>query len=162
MYRIEFLDGCWVAQDSIPVALSMTCSQLGQYFDGIRRKFDLRLKPQGTQFQLRVWGKVGKIKFGKVKTYFDLAIDLGDKGLLRAVGGAFYYWGQITSTKYQANFKNPMIKLETMIYEPLWFSSEFFGIWIWSLVFVWVLRFTICDLPYPTSDNLNFCSAVPL
>lgn len=88
MYRIEFLDDYSVEQEVVPGELSESCTQLAEYFGGSRSEFTLRLKPQGTNFQLRVWEKVGQIKFGSVKTYLDLAIELGDKGSLRAVGGA--------------------------------------------------------------------------
>ncbi len=35
--------------------LRAAARQLNEYFAGIRREFDLPLKPQGTPFQTRVW-----------------------------------------------------------------------------------------------------------
>ena len=75
-------------QEVVPGPLKKVCSQLRQYFNGSRTDFDIELKPQGTQFQLQVWNQLMKIKYGQVTTYLNLAKDLGDRGLLRAVGGA--------------------------------------------------------------------------
>ncbi len=89
LHRIEFVTENSIAQQKlIPSALSHVGSQLDEYFNGSRKEFDLELRPEGTDFQLRVWKKVGKVKFGQVTTYLNMAINLGDKGLLRAVGGA--------------------------------------------------------------------------
>ena len=88
LYRIEYEDDYSAQKEIIPTELSRICTQLDEYFKGFRKEFDLNLKPHGTDFQLRVWDEVTKIQYGKVNTYLDLAIQLGDKGSLRAVGGA--------------------------------------------------------------------------
>jgi methylated-DNA-[protein]-cysteine S-methyltransferase len=62
--------------------------QLGEYFAGRRRAFDLELAPFGTDFQLRVWGELRKIPFGAVRNYGDIARAIGQPGAARAVGQA--------------------------------------------------------------------------
>lgn len=58
--------------------------QLNAYFDGDRRDFDLPLAPAGTEFQRRVWRAMQAIGYGQVRTYGELAADLGSAA--RAVG----------------------------------------------------------------------------
>ena len=40
--------------------------QLSQYFDGRRKKFDLKLSYHGTEFQIKVWKALEKIPYGKL------------------------------------------------------------------------------------------------
>ncbi len=62
--------------------------QLDEYFEGVRKAFDLPLKNEGTIFQQRVWEEVAKIPYGTSVTYKDLSIALGDMKAIRAVGTA--------------------------------------------------------------------------
>jgi methylated-DNA-[protein]-cysteine S-methyltransferase len=62
--------------------------QLGEYFAGKRREFTLELAPFGTDFQLRVWRALGKIPYGAVRNYADIARAIGQPGAARAVGQA--------------------------------------------------------------------------
>ena len=63
-------------------------NQLEQYFAGERKEFDLKLNPQGTEFQKKVWQALQKIPYGKTVSYMDLAKDLGDPLAIRAVAAA--------------------------------------------------------------------------
>jgi methylated-DNA-[protein]-cysteine S-methyltransferase len=63
-------------------------AQLGEYFAGRRREFDLPLAPVGTDFQLRVWHALRDIPFGAVRNYGDIARAIGKPGASRAVGQA--------------------------------------------------------------------------
>ena len=63
-------------------------SQLDEYFSGARKIFDLKLSPGGTEFQQRVWNELLKIPFGRTVAYGDIAVKLGDKKAVRAVGTA--------------------------------------------------------------------------
>jgi methylated-DNA-[protein]-cysteine S-methyltransferase len=74
------------AQDA-PV-LSRTVAQLGEYFAGRRRVFDLPLAAAGTAFQETVWAALAAIPFGETRSYGDLARDLGRPRAVRAVGAA--------------------------------------------------------------------------
>lgn len=60
--------------------------QLEDYFAGRRKVFDLRLAPQGTAFQLRVWNALLEIPFGQAVSYSDIAIAVGNPNAVRAVG----------------------------------------------------------------------------
>jgi O-6-methylguanine DNA methyltransferase len=63
-------------------------AQLAEYFEGRRREFDLPLRFSGTPFQERVWNELLKIPYGEVRSYLQIARDLGDAKAVRAVGGA--------------------------------------------------------------------------
>ncbi|MTI40315.1 methylated-DNA--[protein]-cysteine S-methyltransferase [Fulvivirga lutimaris] len=63
-------------------------TQLTEYFKGQRKTFNVKIKPVGTEFQLRVWNKLKEIPFGKTISYSDLAIRLGDLKAIRAAGTA--------------------------------------------------------------------------
>ncbi|MBD3221483.1 methylated-DNA--[protein]-cysteine S-methyltransferase [bacterium] len=62
--------------------------QLGEYFAGERHAFDLPLAPVGTTFQQRVWQQLRRIPYGELRTYSQLAGDLGEPKAARAVGQA--------------------------------------------------------------------------
>jgi methylated-DNA-[protein]-cysteine S-methyltransferase len=62
--------------------------QLGEYFGGQRRTFDLPLAPQGTDFQRRVWKALLEIPFGTTAAYSDIAAAIGAPAAVRAVGAA--------------------------------------------------------------------------
>ncbi|MDX2116108.1 MAG: methylated-DNA--[protein]-cysteine S-methyltransferase [Planctomycetota bacterium] len=64
------------------------CAQLGEYFAGGRRAFDLPLDLAGSEFQLAVWGALLEIPFGQTLSYGALARNLGRAGSARAVGRA--------------------------------------------------------------------------
>jgi methylated-DNA-[protein]-cysteine S-methyltransferase len=62
--------------------------QLDEYFAGVRFNFDLPLDASGTDFQKKVWKQLGTIPYGNQITYLELAMQMGDRNLIRAVGGA--------------------------------------------------------------------------
>ncbi|MEI7801726.1 MAG: methylated-DNA--[protein]-cysteine S-methyltransferase [Bacteroidota bacterium] len=62
--------------------------QLEEYFSGKRKSFDLKLSPDGTEFQQRVWNELLKIQFGKTRTYKEQSIALSDLKAIRAVATA--------------------------------------------------------------------------
>jgi methylated-DNA-[protein]-cysteine S-methyltransferase len=63
-------------------------TQLGEYFRGSRKRFDLPLDLRGTAFQRKVWAELGKIPFGATWSYRELAERIGNPGAVRAVGTA--------------------------------------------------------------------------
>jgi methylated-DNA-[protein]-cysteine S-methyltransferase len=69
-------------------ALAEVARQLAEYGEGRRRRFDLRLSPRGTPFQLAVWRELVKIPFGETRSYGQLARTLGRPDAARAVGAA--------------------------------------------------------------------------
>lgn len=62
--------------------------QLGEYFAGTRRTFDVPLSFAGTDFQKRVWAALLAIPFGETRSYGEIAHQLGAPGASRAVGAA--------------------------------------------------------------------------
>lgn len=62
--------------------------QIKDYFDGRRKTFSLSLSPQGTPFQRRVWEEIGKVRYGEVITYGELARRADNPKATRAVAGA--------------------------------------------------------------------------
>ena len=62
--------------------------QLKEYFSGKRRRFELPLAPQGTDFQRQVWWELANIPFGGTISYAGLAQRLGRPAATRAVGAA--------------------------------------------------------------------------
>ncbi len=74
------------AQPGETPLLARAAEQLGEYFAGARRDFDLPLDPAGTPFQRRVWTEMARIPFGATESYGALAREVGS--VARAVGGA--------------------------------------------------------------------------
>lgn len=71
-----------------PSVLVNAISQLSEYFKGDRIKFDLKLAPEGTDFQKKVWSQLQQIPFGKTQTYQQIANQLGDPKVIRAAASA--------------------------------------------------------------------------
>ncbi len=80
------IDKAKAGVDCAPLAAAE--KQLGEYFRGERKRFDLPLEPHGTPFQQSVWAALRKIPFGKTWSYRDLAHAVGNPGAMRAVGTA--------------------------------------------------------------------------
>jgi len=85
---VKVLDSEEKITDIIPQALEDCAFQLQEYFQGIRKAFDLKLNPEGTPFQKQVWKLLQQIPFGKTISYLDLAKQLGDVKAVRAVANA--------------------------------------------------------------------------
>ncbi len=87
----------WVRNLDLPVAkkgnphTDLAALELKEYSAGKLKKFKIKFDfeaMKATDFQIKVWKELLKIPFGKLKSYQDIAIALGDKNLVRAVGGA--------------------------------------------------------------------------
>lgn len=74
--------------DIIPVELEDCAMQLNEYFEGTRRQFDLKLNPQGTDFQKQIWKLLEAIPYGKTTSYLELSKQYGDVKSIRAVANA--------------------------------------------------------------------------
>ena len=83
---IVSLDWGWAQEQNTNTLLQDAKSQLNDYFDGLRKNFDLSLEPPGTNFQQRVWSMMEQIPYGKTITYGEIAKALGSSA--RAVGMA--------------------------------------------------------------------------
>ncbi|MEL6484142.1 MAG: methylated-DNA--[protein]-cysteine S-methyltransferase [Bacteroidota bacterium] len=76
------------AIDIIPEVLEDAVYQFQEYFEKKRKQFDLKLNPQGTAFQKKVWQQLQEIPFGKTVSYLELSKTLGDPKAIRAVAAA--------------------------------------------------------------------------
>ena len=63
-------------------------SQLGEYFAGTRREFDLPIDMPGSAFQEQVWDELRRIPYGETISYRELAERVGAGPAYRAVGRA--------------------------------------------------------------------------
>ena len=73
----------WVRDDD---AFLGAVEQLGEYFDGERREFDIELDLVGTAFQRRVWEALLTIPYGETRSYGEIAELISSPGAFRAVG----------------------------------------------------------------------------
>ncbi|HVF73984.1 MAG TPA: methylated-DNA--[protein]-cysteine S-methyltransferase [Acidimicrobiales bacterium] len=62
--------------------------QLGEYFAGTRRTFDLRIELHGSPFQRQVWDALLEVPYGETASYGQIARRLGRPTAARAVGAA--------------------------------------------------------------------------
>ena len=80
-----------MAKNSIQKETSLiknTKQQLDEYFAGKRKKFDIPIKLDGTDFQIKVWKELLKIPYGETCSYLDIAKCIGNPKASRAVGMA--------------------------------------------------------------------------
>ncbi|MBT0569799.1 methylated-DNA--[protein]-cysteine S-methyltransferase [Curvibacter sp. CHRR-16] len=78
----------WPTMDTHPV-LQATAEQLGEYFAGLRQRFDLPLDLSGgTTFQQAVWAQLLRIPHGTTVSYGTISHQLGKPTAMRAVGAA--------------------------------------------------------------------------
>lgn len=74
--------------DSESQEIKDVINQFTEYFQGKRTEFSLKLAPQGTDFQKRVWKQLQEIPFGKTTSYQKMANALGDPKVIRAAASA--------------------------------------------------------------------------
>ena len=93
-----FLDKEHQANDGMgtktPV-LDEAAKQLAEYLAGKRKAFNLRLAPEGTEFQKTVWKALREIPYGETRSYRQVAEAIGQPKASRAIG--------------MANNKNPIM-----------------------------------------------------
>lgn len=77
-----------LVEDKQHPVLCETERQLGEYFEGRRKSFSLKLDMRGTLFQNEVWEALLAIPFGETRSYGQLAKQLGNPKATRAVGAA--------------------------------------------------------------------------
>lgn len=86
---VSFVDEPVPESAEIDGSCTRALRQLEEYFRGERRRFELPLEPEGTEFEHKVWSQVRRIPFGSTDTYGEIARRLGaDAGSARAVGVA--------------------------------------------------------------------------
>ena len=68
--------------------LELAKKQLNEYFTGIRKIFNIPLRPVGTDFQKKVWHALLEIPYGETRSYKEIAIRIGKPKGIRAVASA--------------------------------------------------------------------------
>ncbi|MCB0343391.1 MAG: methylated-DNA--[protein]-cysteine S-methyltransferase, partial [Bdellovibrionales bacterium] len=74
--------------DASSPLLRQALKELGEYFSGERRQFDVPVRALGTEFSEKVWHRLAAIPYGETLSYSALATDVGCPGGARAVGSA--------------------------------------------------------------------------
>jgi methylated-DNA-[protein]-cysteine S-methyltransferase len=72
----------------------VTKKEIEEFLSGKRKSFTIKLNPQGTPYQKQVWKSLTEIPYGELRTYKQIAENLGNAKASRAVG--------------MANSKNPI------------------------------------------------------
>lgn len=75
----------WVRDDGF---FKVVKAQVEDYLAGKRKSFDVKLNPQGTDFQRQVWAELRNIPCGETRSYKQVAEALGNAKASRAVGAA--------------------------------------------------------------------------
>lgn len=75
----------WEQSDTV---LAEAVEQIGDYFQGKRKLFDLTLSTRGTEFQEQVWRAVSDIPYGSTDSYGSIAKQINRPKASRAVGAA--------------------------------------------------------------------------
>jgi methylated-DNA-[protein]-cysteine S-methyltransferase len=78
-------EACPVASDRV---LRRAAVELHEYFAGTRRTFDVPVVLHGTAFQRAVWTVVADIPYGERRSYRDIAEQVGNAAMGRAIGAA--------------------------------------------------------------------------
>jgi methylated-DNA-[protein]-cysteine S-methyltransferase len=84
---LQFVEARREGASSNPL-IDAAARQVGEYFAGTRRAFDLPLDLGGTPFQRAVWARLLEIPYGEMTTYQTIAAVLGRPRAVRAVGAA--------------------------------------------------------------------------
>lgn len=79
-----------IPQETRPTTrlLSRAHSQVMQYLEGKRKRFDLPLDTAGTAFQRRIWDALTDIPYGATTTYADVAHTIAQPQAVRAAASA--------------------------------------------------------------------------
>ena len=81
--RVFEIDAAWNRDDDFFADVK---NQILAWFNGEQKTFDVKLNPQGTDYQKSVWRELEKIPYGELRTYKEIAQKLGNDKANRAVG----------------------------------------------------------------------------
>lgn len=91
LIQVEFENGKYPLQQYPPGddrILDQARRELDAYFAGKLRAFKVKVAPQGTEFQRKVWAALQTIPFGETRSYAQQAKLIGSPKATRAVGAA--------------------------------------------------------------------------
>lgn len=75
-------------EHEIPELIELAHKQLEEYFAGERKEFHLPISPFGNAQQKRIWEEIRKIPYGELRSYQEIADQLGDDVDSAAVAAA--------------------------------------------------------------------------
>jgi len=81
------IEAGWM-RDARHAPLQQAKRELAEYFRGKRKRFAVRLAPQGSPFQRSIWKAIAAVGFGRTIAYAELARRAGHTGSARAAGAA--------------------------------------------------------------------------
>ena len=87
MQRIEQYSGDKFVEGTHPY-FELLEAQIGEYFTGQLKEFDLPLHLLGSPFQLSVWRGLQQIPYGHTRSYKQQSIFLGNEKAIRAIANA--------------------------------------------------------------------------
>ncbi len=88
LVKAEFSDSYDGSELVVGKVAEKVRKELQEYFAGKRKKFTIKLEPDGTEFQKQVWDDLLLIPYGKTITYRQQAIRLGGVEKIRATASA--------------------------------------------------------------------------
>ncbi len=77
-----------IIEEPASAVLKTAIYQLDEYFAGKRQKFDLPIKPSGTDFQQQVWQQLLNIDYGTTISYAQLSNQMKSPLAIRAIAAA--------------------------------------------------------------------------
>lgn len=89
--EVDFTDEIMDKEDHNPF-IQQAKLQLQEYFNGVRKRFDLPLHiKKGTAFQRLCWNALSEIPYGETRSYYEQAVSIRKPKAVRAVGGANHH-----------------------------------------------------------------------
>ena len=85
---ITVTDSSEESSTSTPKCLQECVNQLEEYFHKKRTTFNLKLNPEGTDFQKSVWQNLQQISYGTTKSYKTQSEEMGNVKAIRAIASA--------------------------------------------------------------------------
>jgi methylated-DNA-[protein]-cysteine S-methyltransferase len=85
---VAFVEQAILNDPEIPLCLKDCVGQLDAYFKGERKRFSVKLRLTGTDFDKVVWEHLARLPYGETKSYTEMAASIGNKNAVRAVGRA--------------------------------------------------------------------------
>lgn len=76
-----------IPNDELAIFENVKC-WFDSYFNGENPQIDFKLKPEGSDFRLKVWDKLLEIPYGETVTYGEIAHEISPSMSAQAVGGA--------------------------------------------------------------------------
>ena len=84
---LSSITGEIVKKDDLPI-FDKVKRWFDDYFNGSNPKIDFKIRPEGSEFRLKVWQLLSEIPYGKTLTYGEIALKLSKTMSAQAVGGA--------------------------------------------------------------------------